>query len=56
MPQVFQLISMVSFPWKNRQVCLDLHLCIVTYLNSGGQVGDVLKAVVKCDKCEKCTL
>lgn len=24
----------------------------VTYLNSGGQVGDVLKAVVNCDKCE----
>ena len=24
----------------------------VTYLNSGGQVGDVLKAVVECDKCE----
>ncbi|KAN0117644.1 acyl-coenzyme A thioesterase-like protein 13 [Hyaloscypha variabilis] len=25
----------------------------VTYLNSGGQVGDVLKAVVKCDKFGK---
>lgn len=25
---------------------------LVTYLNSGGQVGDVLNAVVKCDKCE----
>jgi acyl-coenzyme A thioesterase 13 len=24
----------------------------VTYLNSGGQIGDVLKAVVTCDKCE----
>jgi len=24
---------------------------LVTYLNSGGQVGDVLKAVVHCDKC-----
>lgn len=23
----------------------------VTYLNSGGRVGDVLKAVVNCDKC-----
>jgi acyl-coenzyme A thioesterase 13 len=27
-------------------------ISLVTYLNSGGQVGDVLKAVVKCDKCE----
>lgn len=26
--------------------------CIVTYLNSGGQVGDILKAVVTCDKCK----
>ncbi|CZT43147.1 probable PaaI_thioesterase family protein [Rhynchosporium secalis] len=25
----------------------------VTYLNSGGQVGDILKAVVKCDKFGK---
>ena len=25
---------------------------LVTYLNSGGQIGDVLKAVVTCDKCE----
>lgn len=25
--------------------------CSVTYLNSGGQVGDILKAVVSCDKC-----
>ncbi|TVY89138.1 putative esterase [Lachnellula willkommii] len=25
----------------------------VTYLNSGGQVGDVLKAIVKCDKFGK---
>ncbi|THV52371.1 hypothetical protein BGAL_0081g00220 [Botrytis galanthina] len=24
----------------------------VTYLNSGGKVGDVLKAVVTCDKCK----
>jgi len=24
---------------------------IVTYLSSGGKVGDVLKAVVTCDKC-----
>ena len=24
---------------------------LVTYLNSGGKVGDVLKAVVTCDKC-----
>lgn len=23
----------------------------VTYLNSGGEVGDILKAVVNCDKC-----
>ncbi|TVY27328.1 putative esterase [Lachnellula hyalina] len=28
----------------------------VTYLNSGGQVGDVLKAIVKCDKCELSSL
>lgn len=28
---------------------------LVTYLNSGGKVGDVLKAVVTCDKC-KCLL
>ena len=26
---------------------------VVTYLNSGGQVGDVLKAVVTCDKFGK---
>jgi hypothetical protein len=24
----------------------------VTYLNSGGKVGDTIKAVVTCDKCE----
>lgn len=24
----------------------------VTYLNSGGKVGDTIKAVVQCDKCE----
>ena len=24
----------------------------VTYLSSGGQVGDILKAVVTCDKCK----
>jgi acyl-coenzyme A thioesterase 13 len=24
----------------------------VTYLNSGGQVGDTIKAVVTCDKCK----
>lgn len=25
--------------------------CKVTYLNSGGKVGETLKAVVTCDKC-----
>ena len=24
----------------------------VTYLNSGGKVGDTIKAIVTCDKCE----
>ena len=24
----------------------------VTYLNSGGKVGDTIRAEVKCDKCE----
>ncbi|TVY52108.1 putative esterase [Lachnellula cervina] len=32
---------------------LDLRIFLVTYLNSGGQVGDVLKAIVKCDKFGK---
>lgn len=35
---------------------LDLRIFLVTYLNSGGQVGDVLKAIVKCDKCELSSL
>jgi hypothetical protein len=28
-------------------------LLLVTYLSSGGQVGDTLKAIVTCDKCER---
>ena len=42
----------------NGKAFLDLeleywfNLALVTYLNSGGQVGDVLKAIVKCDKCK----
>jgi len=35
---------------------IDLRTFLVTYLNSGGQVGDVLKAIVKCDKCELSSL
>jgi acyl-coenzyme A thioesterase 13 len=35
--------------WNRRCFLMDF---AVTYLNSGGQVGDVLKAVVKCDKCK----
>ncbi len=30
----------------------NLGFLLVTYLNSGGQVGDILKAIVKCDKCK----
>jgi acyl-coenzyme A thioesterase 13 len=31
----------------------ELKYPTVTYLNSGGQIGDVLKAVVTCDKFGK---
>jgi acyl-coenzyme A thioesterase 13 len=40
--------------WVQMQVLSETHIphLSVTYLNSGGQIGDVLKAVVTCDKCE----
>ncbi|TVY15699.1 putative esterase C31F10.02 [Lachnellula arida] len=38
---------------ENYVLNLDLRIFLVTYLNSGGQVGDVLKAIVKCDKFGK---
>jgi hypothetical protein len=37
--------------WNVRSYILTLPVQ-VTYLNSGGEIGDVLKAVVTCDKCE----
>jgi hypothetical protein len=46
---VFQPILMVSKSMGSKSSMLTIYQ--VTYLNSGGQVGDVLKAVVKCDKC-----
>jgi hypothetical protein len=33
-------------------VIVLIHSNLVTYLNSGGKVGDTLKAVVTCDKCK----
>lgn len=53
MPPVYQLTSMVSILKFTLLTVLTQNE--VTYLNSGGQVGDVLKAVVKCDKCKSLT-
>lgn len=47
------LTSMVTRPCslvKRWRWCTNQELA-VTYLNSGGKVGDTLKAIVTCDKC-----
>ena len=44
---VIRPCSLVKF-WR---WCANQELT-VTYLNSGGKVGDTLKAIVTCDKCE----
>lgn len=48
------LTSMVTRPCSLVNLwrwCANQELT-VTYLNSGGKVGDTLKAIVTCDKCE----
>ncbi|TVY35198.1 putative esterase [Lachnellula subtilissima] len=42
-----------EFCLVNLRKTIDLRIFLVTYLNSGGQVGDILKAIVKCDKFGK---
>jgi hypothetical protein len=33
------------------RLATDLHAHIVTYLASGGKIGDIIRAEVTCDKC-----